>query len=217
VQGDPPRRLDYSPAPVDNPLKELVPYQGDRRGAFPHSLEFNYLPYSALVKDYDEFDWKPLERMLDDIAGRGHQAVLRVYLEYPGRKGAIPGFLLRDGLTVHKTADGETPDYENANLRRSLRAFIAAFGEKYDGDPRIGFLTAGLLGALGEWHTFPRSGDAPRVWKDTLDVTGVNPGSWRLALRVPNPLKAGRTLQFANRAQDADAPGWLSLGVLEIP
>lgn len=157
VDGESPRLLEYSPAPVDNPLKGLVPYQGAGREAFPHSLEFNYLPYSALVKDYDKFDWEPLERILDDVAGRGHQAVLRVYLEYPNKKGAIPGFLLRDGLTVHKSANEETPDYEDKNLRRSLKSFISALGKKYDGDPRMGFLTAGLLGAWGEWHTFPRS------------------------------------------------------------
>ena len=55
----------YSPSPVDNPLKGLVPYQADKRGEFSHSMEFNYLPYSAIVKGYDEFDWKPLEAMLD--------------------------------------------------------------------------------------------------------------------------------------------------------
>ena len=96
------RLLEYAAAPVDNPLKGLVPYQADVRDKFPHSLEFNYLPYSALVKGYDEFDWKPLEKMLDDIAGRGHQAVLRIFLEYPGKKGVIPEFLVKDGLKVHK-------------------------------------------------------------------------------------------------------------------
>ncbi len=158
--------LTYAPAPVDNPLKGLVPYEGDVRARFPHSMEFNYLPYSALVKGYDQFDWAPLERMLDRIAGRGHQAVVRIYLEYPGRTGVIPEFLIQDGLTVHKwlytetqpfpPAPIETPDYEDAHLRASLRQFIAAFGRKYDGDPRLGFLTAGLLGTWGEWHTYPR-------------------------------------------------------------
>ncbi|MCA9260373.1 MAG: hypothetical protein KDA61_14275, partial [Planctomycetales bacterium] len=71
--------LAYAPAPVDNPLKGLVPYQADVRNRFPHSLEFNYLPYSALVKGYAEFDWMPLERLLNDIASRGHQAVFRVF------------------------------------------------------------------------------------------------------------------------------------------
>ncbi len=154
--------LEYAPAPADNPLKGLVPYQADVRAFFPHSMEFNYLPYSALVKGYDEFDWTPLERLLDDIASRGHQAVFRIFLEYPGKKGVIPEFLVNDGLKVHKylnteRAQLETPDYEDKNLRRSLKSLIAALGKQYDGDPRIGFITAGLLGYWGEWHTYPKA------------------------------------------------------------
>lgn len=51
----------------------------------------------------------------------------------------------------------ETPDYEDKNLRRSIKSLVAALGKKYDGDPRIGFITAGLLGTWGEWHTYPNS------------------------------------------------------------
>ena len=159
--------LGSAPAPVDNPLKGLVPYSGDVRATFPHSLEFNTLPYSALVKGYDDFDWHLLETLLDDIAGRGHQAILRIYLEYPSRTGVIPEFLIKDGLKIHAYLNTntepfppalvETPDYEDQNLRRSLKTFISAFGRKYDGDPRLGFVTAGLLGTWGEWHTYPRS------------------------------------------------------------
>lgn len=58
---DPRRTLEYAPAPADNPLKGLVPYQGDLRERFPHIMEFNTVPYSALVKGYDDFDWQPLE------------------------------------------------------------------------------------------------------------------------------------------------------------
>ena len=161
------RVLEYAPAPVDNPLKGLVPYQGDVRDRFPHSLEFNYLPYSVLVKGYEVFDWVPLEALLDEIASRGHQAVFRVFLEYPGKSGVIPPFLLKDGLKVTRWsyseeasrpgAGLETPDYEDVNLRRSLRNFITALGARYDGDPRLGFITAGLLGIWGEWHNHPRT------------------------------------------------------------
>ena len=158
--------LKYAPAPIDNPLKGLVPYAGEGRDFFPHSLEFDYLAFSALVKGYDATDWAPLEALLDGVASRGHQAVVRVYLEYPGKTGIVPAFLVRDGLKLHKYLNTntqplpptkvETPDYENPKLRKVMTGFIKAFGAKYDGDPRLGFVTAGLLGTWGEWHTYPR-------------------------------------------------------------
>jgi hypothetical protein len=159
------RELEDAPAPADNPLKGLVPYAGVRRG-FPHSLEFDYLPLSALVKGEGAYDWAPLERLLDGIGGRGHQAIFRVYLEDPGRKGVIPEHLVRGGLKVHRylntntqplpPAEIETQDYSDPALRRTLRDFIGELGRRYDGDARIGFITAGLLGTWGEWHTYPR-------------------------------------------------------------
>ena len=160
-------KLEYAPAPVDNPLKGLVPYAGDVRDRFPHSMEFGYLPLSALVVGEEEYDWKPLEKPLDRIADRGHQAVFRVYLEYPGKPGAIPAYLTRAGLKVHKykntntaphpPTDVETPDYADPRLRACLTHFIRELGRRYDGDPRVGFITAGLLGTWGEWHTYPRN------------------------------------------------------------
>ncbi|MFO0939924.1 MAG: DUF4832 domain-containing protein [Pirellulales bacterium] len=159
-------KLEYAQSPIDNPLKGLVPYQADVRKKFPHSLEFNYLPYSSIVKGYDQFDWSELEQMLEDISSRGHQVVVRIFLEYPAKTEVIPKFLIDDGLKVHRYTNTntaplppspvETPDYEDVNLRRSLKNFIAAFGNKYDGDPRLGFITAGLLGTWGEWHTYPK-------------------------------------------------------------
>ena len=158
--------LEYAPGQVANPLKGLVPYAGDENGNFPHSMEFNYVGFAELMKGYDEFDWQPMEDLLNEISGRGHQAVFRIFLEYPGKTNVIPKFLIDDGLKVHKylntntqpepPAEIETPDYEDPNLRRALRNFIAAFGKKYDGDARIGFITAGLLGTWGEWHTYPK-------------------------------------------------------------
>lgn len=152
--------LEYAPGPADNPLKGLVPYASVGGDSFPHSMEFSYFPLSALVTGYDLYDWAPLEKLLDDAAGRGHQAVFRVYLEWPGRGGSIPAFLVNDGLkvyqfqdlSVHPPQDNQTPDYTNPKLRAVLLRFIAALGRKYDGDPRIGFITAGLLGGWGEWH-----------------------------------------------------------------
>ena len=161
-----PRILKPAPSPADNPLKGLVPYARPAPGRFPHSMEFQYLPLSDLVTGPDTFDWQPLEDLLDDIASRRHQTVFRVWMEYPGRKEGIPKFLEREGLKVTEwlctNTDPfprqmvRTPDYDDPQLHNALRRFILAMGEKYDGDPRIGFITAGLLGTWGEWHSYPR-------------------------------------------------------------
>ncbi|MDX1932419.1 MAG: hypothetical protein SFU56_07425 [Capsulimonadales bacterium] len=161
------RTLRYTPASVLNPLKGLVPYQGDHRTRFPHSLEFNYLPLSGILVGPDTYDWTPLENLLSDISGRGHQAVFRIFLEYPGKRNVIPKYLIDRGLKVFRyvntntqplpPTEVETPDYRDPRLTAALTAFIAALGKRYDGDPRLGFVTAGLIGTWGEWHTFPRS------------------------------------------------------------
>ena len=159
------RELVYAPAPVDNPLKGLVPYVNPPDGLFPHSLEFNYLSLGMLVTGEKTYDWTPLEKLLTEISSHGNHAVVRVYLEFPGHKDSIPKYLLDGGLKVERYATkespvNETPDYNDAKLRICLKDFIAALGKKYDGDPRIGFITAGLLGYWGEWHTYLR----PELW-----------------------------------------------------
>ncbi len=158
--------LEYQPARVDNPLKGLVPYEGNYGDRFPHSMEFNYLPLNALVMGPGEYDWEPLERLLNRVASRGHQAIFRIYLEYPGKRSGIPDYLIDAGLTIHTYLNTNTqpfppkqvltPDYEDPRLRAMLQAFIRELGDRYDGDPRIGYITAGLLGTWGEWHTYPR-------------------------------------------------------------
>ena len=154
--------LDYAPAPSDNPLKGFAPYAGQARD-FPHSMEFNYLPVRAVMSGPDTFDWRPLERIITDVSGRGCQTVFRFFLEYPNQPMAVPQFLLDAGVLVHTNTIVEggkqslllTPDYEDARLRTAMTHFIAALGARYDGDPRIGFITAGLLGKWGEWHDHP--------------------------------------------------------------
>lgn len=151
--------FQYQPAPPDNPLKGLVPYvgQGD---PFPHSMEFWYFPMNRLMTGPDSFDWSPIEDKLSEISSRGCQAVIRVFAEYPGRPLAVPEFLIEQGVKVTRYQhDGKlnlTPDYNNPTMVEAMQSFIAAYGEKYDGDPRIGFITMGILGHWGEWHTYPR-------------------------------------------------------------
>jgi hypothetical protein len=155
--------LDYAPAPPDNPLKGFAPYVGQARD-FPHSLEFNYLPLNSLMTGPETFDWQPLERLFADAGRRGCQLIFRVFLEYQAKPSGVPQYLRDGGLTFHYFDKAEkalpgpdgavhiVPNYEDPRLRAALQSFVAALGRRYDGDPRLAGLTAGLLGNWGEWH-----------------------------------------------------------------
>lgn len=158
----------------DNPLRGFVPFSNSFT-EFPHSLEFFYIPMSAMYPDPDstpetEPDWTEMEKQLNTIAARGNQAIFRVYLDYPSQDDVetpvgIPKFLLKEPYNlkirdygVFSNYISKLPDYSNPYLRETIKNFIAAMGRKYDGDPRIGFITAGILGFWGEWHCWPYDG-----------------------------------------------------------
>jgi hypothetical protein len=153
--------LAASASPTNNPLKGFMPYQG-AYSTFPYSMEWNYLPLRSLMSGPTNFDWSTLEALLSDVASRGHQTVFRVYLDYPTLPTGIPQYLLDAGLATYSYTDYDntlsvSPDYENPLLDQALTNYIAALGARYDGDPRIGFITVGLLGFWGEWHTYPHT------------------------------------------------------------
>ena len=187
------RDLEFAPAPADNPLKGFMPYEGNYD--FPHSMEWFYLPLRDLQRDTDQFDWSALDAKLDAIAARGHQAVFRIHLDYPQTPSGIPAFLSHVptraytdyGNDADVTRISVAPDYENPDLRRALRRFIAALGARYDGDPRIGFLTVGLLGFWGEWHTYPHDDwmASTAVQNEVLDAYAAAFSRTRLLLRYP--------------------------------
>lgn len=167
-----------------NPLKGFLPFSKlpsestDPNNSFPHSMEWFYVSLRDLMTGWNTYNWAPLDAYLNDIASRGNQAAFRVYVDYPGRTTGIPQFLISGGLMTrdydqngnHDTATHSlAPDWNDANLNLALRQFVAALGARYDGDPRIGFVTAGLYGFWGEWHTWPYNAD-PTNWE-------MNPGN----------------------------------------
>lgn len=157
------RTLADGSEPESNPLKGFIPFAGDYPG-FPHSMEWSYFPLDAVMTGPATFDWTAVETTLDAVAARGHQTTMRFYLDYPQRESGIPQFLLDGGLETYPYAEfGNTmsviPDYDDPELLAALDQFIAALGERYDGDPRLGFVQAGLIGFWGEWHTWPYNGD----------------------------------------------------------
>ncbi len=202
------RALEPGAEPEVNPLKGFAPFAGEY-DTFPHSLEWSYFPLDAVMTGPDTFDWTVLETSLDEIAARGHQTAMRFYLDYPQRDPGIPQYLLDGGLETRTYDDygnaglSLSPDYDDPALREALAQFIEELGARYDGDPRIAYLQAGLVGFWGEWHTYPYNGDGTPDWMpsaetqreimvafdDAFDAT-------ELEVRYPTPLNVDLDLGY---------------------
>ncbi|MBF95590.1 MAG: DUF4832 domain-containing protein [Myxococcales bacterium] len=152
---------DYDrPITAGNPLKGfLTSHQWttpDQR--VPHRLEFLYLPFDRIMPTAGAPDFDGvLEPYLEASAARHNHMILRFYLDYPGRAAALPGWL-SDTVSCtpyEEYGGGCSPNYDDPRLQATLLEFIEAFGDRYDGDQRLGFIQLGLLGFWGEWHTYP--------------------------------------------------------------
>ncbi|HYG21356.1 MAG TPA: DUF4832 domain-containing protein [Verrucomicrobiae bacterium] len=218
--------LGRSASPTNNPLKGFMPYSGNYT-TFPHSMEWNYVSLRDLMSGPTNFNWSSLETLLNAVAGRGHQTVFRVYVDYPGKSTGLPQYLLDAGLETHSYSDygnngrSVSPDYENPLLRTALTNFIAALGERYDGDPRVGFVKAGLLGFWGEWHTYPHETwyASTAVENEVLNAFELAFTKTRLVVRRPagtNP--STRKIGYHDDSfafETVDPPNWMFLGLLK--
>ncbi len=149
------------------------------------ALEFAYLLPCDYVRGKSGgsvvYDWTKLEKLLDGVAGRGHQAVLRFRYEYPGSKDvdrmrpgatAVPAYIkaLPDYLeTFSPDPGGDGPtryaDWSNAELREFTARFYADFAARYDRDPRIAFLEVGF----GHWSEYHIHGTRLQLGKNFPD------------------------------------------------
>ena len=90
----------------------------------------------------------------------------------------------------------------------------------YDWPVELGALDA--AGALAVTWPTPwkltsiQPGEVSARWQQQADISGLKPGTYRLLLRVPNPMPGGKLLRFANQTQDQDREGWLTLGAFEL-
>jgi hypothetical protein len=152
--------LDYARAPADNPLKGLNANETSGSGwdRYPFSLMYVGLPLNETMSGPTNFDWSKLESVIAIATNHHAQVIPRFFIDYPGwTNTAIPWYLLTNGLQTWSYSEyGNTrslfPNYEDPNLHRALTNFIAAYGARYDGDPRIAFVQVGTVGMWGEWH-----------------------------------------------------------------
>lgn len=131
-------------------------------------LEFSYMLYNDVCKEKDVYDWTPMNKLLKEVAGRGHQAVVRFRYTYPGYSCAVPDYIKSwPGYeATNAKSEGrntEFPDWRCEELQRFHMEFHRRFAERYDKDPRLAFVETGF-GLWAEYHIY----DGPCVMGRTF-------------------------------------------------
>jgi len=121
-------------------------------------LEFFYLTYAALVPKKGEIDWRPLEKRLDAIKARKHQAIVRFHDTYVAKPSGVPEYIrklpdYRETTAKSEGKDTGFPDWSHPELARFMLEFFTKFAEKYDRDPRLAYVEAGF-GLWSEYHIY---------------------------------------------------------------
>jgi hypothetical protein len=176
---------------ANNPLRGFVSWNNARIQTIPSSLEFYSVKVNQVMTGNNTYNWTSLDSAINAAANRGKHVILRFVLDTPAETTGVPTYLINAGLqfnnyTAH--GGGRSPYYNDTNLLYALKVFIAALGQKYDTDKRVGFIQAGLLGFWGEWHTYTTKDEGwiPDATKN-LVVSWLNASfsNTQIQLRVP--------------------------------
>ncbi len=122
------------------------------------TLEYRYCGYNEVVAADGEYDFGKIDAILDEVAKRNHQAILRFYFCYVGKKTTVPEFIL-DRPDYHETvgiSEGKRTyfcDWSNQRLQDFTLEFYTRFASRYDDDPRLAFLQTGF-GLWAEYHIY---------------------------------------------------------------
>ena len=153
---------DFTRIPLKSSVTQVQPMTGLVMWAANSSkdiaLEYSYMEYNGICKKKDVYDWTKLDNLLEGIASRGHQAVIRFYYVYPGKKCTVPDYIKEwpgyeetSGKSENRTTT--FPDWRCEELQRFHLEFYRRMAERYDNDPRIAFVETGF-GLWAEYHIY---------------------------------------------------------------
>lgn len=161
----PPAAAALKPVPLRASITGVQPMTGivlwddsEHRNSKAIQLEYSYMRYSDIVTQAGVYDWSLVEKKLNAISGRGHQAIFRFYYVYPGSPTTVPAYIkaLPDYHETHGTSENlptSFPDWTHPELKRFTKEFYTRFAARYDRDPRLAFLQTGF-GLWAEYHIY---------------------------------------------------------------
>jgi hypothetical protein len=124
----------------------------------PVQLEYAYLSYAQIIQGPGDYNWTALDSLLERIAKRKHQAIVRWYDTYVGQSSGVPQHIQSQpgyrGITAKSEGKNTGfPDWSNEEWQSCVLDFLTAFAAKYDRDPRLAFVQLGF-GLWSEYHIY---------------------------------------------------------------
>ncbi len=196
--------LEYAPQLKPAPLKGL-------ESSHQSTISWNVIPLSTVMKGPNEFDWSYLENKLNYSSAAGKMMILRPVMDYFSPHHRLPLYLTnipgatytvpREYAFLNYPQGATVPVYTNEFVRAAITNFIRAFGEKYDGDPRIGFVEAGLIGTWGEWYSlnlikYPHTTVPLEMKEEILQTYQDSFKRTKVLMRWPDKDLAGRPFGY---------------------
>ena len=131
-------------------------------------LEYSYMKYGDVVKERGRYDWRVMDRLLDRVAARRHQAIVRFYFVYPGNPTTVPNYIkaMPDYHETRGMSEGKPtmfPDWTRRELQEFTLEFYEKMAARYDNDPRLAFVETGF-GLWAEYHIY----SGPRLMGKTF-------------------------------------------------
>ncbi|MEI8212682.1 MAG: DUF4832 domain-containing protein [Planctomycetota bacterium] len=211
---------EFRPQTLQSTITNVQPMTGivlwstnEAAATAPIQLEYAYLKYDQVVQEKGIYDWQPVENLLNEIAGRKHQAILRWHDTYVGEPTGVPAFIKALPDYRETTAKSENkptgfPDWSNQEWQAFVLEFFTAFAEKYDRDPRIAFVQVGF-GLWAEYHIYDGPMTLGKTFPDKsfqLTFTGHLASQFRKTPWMISVDAAGDHTPFAEDPMLAHAP-----------
>ena len=125
------------------------------------STVYMRLAWSHLESKEGQFNWSPLDTVIQRYGGAGKKFALRFTAFEGDPKQGTPDWVRAKGAkgTMVKTYGVESwePDYDDPIFLRYLGYFLDEAGRRYGDSPNLAFVDVGTLGIWGEGHPIGRN------------------------------------------------------------
>jgi hypothetical protein len=143
---------------LPNPFKGFAPWTGAINPVYETTLSKATVSWRTVHPAPDRFVWDAFEADWPEV-GSGRRVGFRFAAAYPGREPVgIPDWLVDQGVRMSPyEIDGKAglaPDWDDPRFIEAHRLLLRALGERYNDDPRVGWVEVGSYGFWGEWHVW---------------------------------------------------------------